>query len=130
MPTLAAILVGEDPASEIYVRNKQKACERVGIESQLHRLPRESDQEALLELIARLNKSHDVHGILVQLPLPKQIDPVRVLDAVSPWKDVDAFHAENVGRIRRVVRGSFRARLTACSSCCIGVIWRSVASTW
>ena len=99
VPTLAAILVGEDPASEVYVRNKQKACEQVGIESQLHRLPRESNQEALLEVIARLNKAHDVHGILVQLPLPEQIDAVRILDAVSPWKDVDAFHAENVGRI-------------------------------
>ncbi len=99
VPTLAAILVGEDPASEVYVRNKRKACDQVGIESQLHRLPQDADQESLLELIARLNKSHEVHGILVQLPLPKQIDPVRVLDAVSPWKDVDAFHAENVGRI-------------------------------
>lgn len=99
VPTLAAILVGEDPASEVYVRNKRKACDQVGIESQLHRLPEAVDQETLLELIARLNKSHEIHGILVQLPLPKQIDPVRVLDAVSPWKDVDAFHAENVGRI-------------------------------
>lgn len=99
VPTLAAILVGEDPASEVYVRNKRKACERVGVESQLHRLPRETNQEQLLEVIARLNKSHEVHGILVQLPLPKHIDTARVLDAVSPWKDVDAFHAENVGRI-------------------------------
>ena len=99
VPTLAAILVGEDPASEVYVRNKRKACDQVGMESQLHRLPQDADQESLLELIARLNKSHEVHGILVQLPLPKQIAPVRVLDAVSPWKDVDAFHPENVGRI-------------------------------
>ncbi len=99
VPTLAAVLVGEDPASEVYVRNKRRACEQVGIESQLHRLPEGTDQETLLDLIARLNKSHEVHGILVQLPLPEQIHAVRVLDAVSPWKDVDAFHAENVGRI-------------------------------
>ena len=99
VPTLAAVLVGDDPASEVYVRNKRRACEQVGIEGQLHRLPGGTDQETLLDLIARLNKSHEVHGILVQLPLPEQIHAVRVLDAVSPWKDVDAFHAENVGRI-------------------------------
>jgi methylenetetrahydrofolate dehydrogenase (NADP+)/methenyltetrahydrofolate cyclohydrolase len=99
VPTLAAVLVGDDPASEVYVRNKRKDCERVGLESQLHRLPSDTDQEQLLNLIAQLNKSNDVHGILVQLPLPKQIDESRILDAISPWKDVDAFHAENVGRI-------------------------------
>ena len=99
VPTLAAVLVGDDPASEVYVRNKRKDCEQVGIESQLHRLPSDTDQEQLLDLIAQLNKSNDVHGILVQLPLPKQIDESRILDAISPWKDVDAFHAENVGRI-------------------------------
>ena len=99
VPTLAAVLVGEDPASEVYVRNKRKDCERVGMESQLHRFPSDTDQEQLLDLIAQLNKSNDVHGILVQLPLPKQIDETRILDAISPWKDVDAFHAENVGRI-------------------------------
>lgn len=99
VPTLAAVLVGEDPASQVYVRNKQKACERVGIESQMHRLPQGTTQDELLHLIAKLNKADDVHGILVQLPLPKQIDATRILDAVSAWKDVDAFHPENVGRI-------------------------------
>ncbi|MCP4190586.1 MAG: bifunctional methylenetetrahydrofolate dehydrogenase/methenyltetrahydrofolate cyclohydrolase FolD [Planctomycetaceae bacterium] len=99
VPKLAAVLVGDDPASQVYVRNKQKACERVGIESQMHRLSRETTQDELLHLVGKLNKANDVHGILIQLPLPDQIDATRVLDAVSPWKDVDAFHPENVGRI-------------------------------
>jgi methylenetetrahydrofolate dehydrogenase (NADP+)/methenyltetrahydrofolate cyclohydrolase len=99
VPTLAAILVGKDPASQVYVRNKRRACEHVGIESQLYELPESTDEDTLLQLVARLNKSHEVHGILVQLPLPRQIDAAHVLDAVSPWKDVDAFHPENVGRL-------------------------------
>ena len=98
VPTLAAILVGEDPASQIYVRNKQRACELVGIESKLIELPDSTDDDELLQRIAQLNKANDVHGILVQLPLPPQISTQRILDAVSPWKDVDAFHPENVGR--------------------------------
>ncbi len=99
VPKLAAILVGDDPASQVYIRNKHRACERVGIDSQLHRLPGDTDQETLLDLIAKLNKDASVHGILVQLPLPAQIEPQRVLDAIKPWKDVDAFHPENVGRL-------------------------------
>ncbi len=99
VPCLAAVLVGDDPASQIYVRNKQKACERAGIESRLHRLPAETSQDDLLDLVARLNRDDKVHGILVQLPLPEQIDETRVLLAVHPMKDVDAFHPENVGRI-------------------------------
>jgi methylenetetrahydrofolate dehydrogenase (NADP+)/methenyltetrahydrofolate cyclohydrolase len=99
VPCLAAVLVGEDPASEVYVRNKRQACERTGIESQLHRLPASTTQEELLKLVTRLNKDDAVHGILVQLPLPAAIDPTRILHAVSPLKDVDAFHPENVGRI-------------------------------
>jgi methylenetetrahydrofolate dehydrogenase (NADP+) / methenyltetrahydrofolate cyclohydrolase len=98
-PCLAAVLVGEDPASEVYVRNKRQACERTGIESQLHRLPPSTTQEELLKLVFRLNKDETVHGILVQLPLPAAIDATRILQAVSPLKDVDAFHPENVGRI-------------------------------
>jgi len=98
-PCLAAVLVGEDPASEVYVRNKRKACERTGIDSQLHKLPAETTTDELLKLVAKLNKDADVHGILVQLPLPKQIDEARILTAVHPLKDVDAFHPENVGRI-------------------------------
>jgi methylenetetrahydrofolate dehydrogenase (NADP+)/methenyltetrahydrofolate cyclohydrolase len=99
VPCLAAVLVGEDPASEVYVRNKRKACEAVGIESQLHRMPADTSSDDLLKLIAKLNKDGEVHGILVQLPLPPQIDKNRVLLAVSPVKDVDAFHPENVGRL-------------------------------
>jgi methylenetetrahydrofolate dehydrogenase (NADP+) / methenyltetrahydrofolate cyclohydrolase len=99
VPALATVLVGDDPASQVYVRNKRKACERVGIESQLIELPEATTQDELLSVIARLNKSHEVHGILVQLPLPAHIDATRILDAVSPWKDVDAFHPENVGRL-------------------------------
>jgi len=98
-PCLAAVLVGEDPGSQVYVRNKQKACEKAGITSQLHRPPAESTTDELLTLIDRLNRDPAVHGILVQSPLPKQIDEKRVLEAVHPMKDVDAFHPENVGRI-------------------------------
>jgi methylenetetrahydrofolate dehydrogenase (NADP+)/methenyltetrahydrofolate cyclohydrolase len=106
-PTLAAILVGQDPASEVYVRNKRTACESVGMESRLHRLPADVRQDELLTLIAKLNKAKDepVHGILVQLPLPPHIDATRILHAVSPRKDVDGFHPENVGRL---VQGSPR----------------------
>lgn len=99
VPCLAAVLVGDDPASEVYVRGKRQACERVGIESKLIRLPKETTEDELLKQIAKLNKDDAVHGILVQLPLPKQIDERKVLLAVNPNKDVDAFHPENVGRL-------------------------------
>jgi methylenetetrahydrofolate dehydrogenase (NADP+) / methenyltetrahydrofolate cyclohydrolase len=102
IPCLAAVLVGDDPASDVYVRNKQRGCERVGMTSQLHRLPVGTTENELLDLIGKLNEapsSQPVHGILVQLPLPKQINETRILDAVLPHKDVDAFHPENVGRI-------------------------------
>jgi len=98
-PCLAAVLVGEDPASGVYIRNKQKACERANIESRLHRLPADISEDELLQLLAKLNKADDVHGILVQLPLPDHINEARILRAVNPLKDVDAFHPENVGRI-------------------------------
>lgn len=98
-PRLAAVLVGDNPASEVYVRNKRKACEAVGMEGQLHRLAATASEEELLNLIAKLNKDDAVHGILVQLPLPKQIRESYVLDAVHPLKDVDCFHPENVGRL-------------------------------
>ena len=104
-PGLAVVLVGEDPASQVYVRNKIRACEELGIRSQDHRLPADTTQERLLELIGALNNDPAVHGILVQLPLPRQIREEAVIAAIAPEKDVDAFHAQNVGRI---VQGSYR----------------------
>src|SRR5690349_5062313 len=99
VPCLAAVSVGDDPASEVYIRGKHRACEDAGIENQLHRLNAAASTDDLLKLIAKLNKAAEVHGILVQLPLPRQIDKNRVLSAVNPNKDVDAFHPENVGRL-------------------------------
>jgi methylenetetrahydrofolate dehydrogenase (NADP+)/methenyltetrahydrofolate cyclohydrolase len=96
-PGLAAVLVGDNPASQIYVRNKRRACQQAGIESWLHELPRETAQAQLLDLIGRLNADPKVHGILVQLPLPKQIDEAVVIRSVSPLKDIDAFGPENLG---------------------------------
>jgi len=96
---VAAVLVGEDPASAVYVRNKQRACEQTGIDSTLHTLPAETTQQELLDLVHQLNNDPLIHGILVQLPLPDQIDELAILDAVTPLKDVDAFHPENVGLI-------------------------------
>ena len=97
IPGLAAILVGEDPASEIYVRNKRKACEDVGIYSEEHKLSGDIAQEDLLKLINRLNGDENINGILVQLPLPEHIDDSTVLNSVSPEKDVDGFHPINAG---------------------------------
>ena len=96
-PHLAALLIGEDPASAVYVRNKQRACDTAGIRSTLHRLPAEITEVGLLALITQLNGDPTVHGILVQLPLPAHIQEQLVLDAVTPLKDVDCFHPENVG---------------------------------
>lgn len=98
-PGLAVILVGNDPASQIYVRNKQKTCEEVGFHAFEYRLNENSTQEQLLDLIGVLNKDNKVHGILVQLPLPDHIDPQTVINTISPEKDVDAFHPINVGKI-------------------------------
>jgi methylenetetrahydrofolate dehydrogenase (NADP+)/methenyltetrahydrofolate cyclohydrolase len=96
-PGLAAVLVGENPASQVYVRNKRKACETVGMQSWLHQLPATTTQDELLHLVAQLNTDAAVNGILVQLPLPKQIDEAAIIDAVSPMKDVDGFSPENLG---------------------------------
>ncbi len=98
-PGLAVILVGEDPASQVYVRNKTRACDKLGIYSEEYRLPADCLQEKLLELIEKLNQDSKIHGILVQLPLPEQIDEERVLTAIDPAKDVDGFHPVNVGRL-------------------------------
>ncbi|MDB5309175.1 MAG: folD [Gemmataceae bacterium] len=96
-PGLAAVLVGDDPASQVYVRNKHKACQDAGLGSWVHNLPADTTQGQLLDLIARLNADPQVHGILVQLPLPKQIDPDAVIRAVAVEKDVDCFHPVNLG---------------------------------
>ena len=96
---LAVVIVGNDPASRVYVNNKKKACEAVGFQSFEYALPEETTQEELLELVETLNNDPKVNGILVQLPVPKQIDDTAIINAISPEKDVDAFHPENVGRI-------------------------------
>lgn len=100
-PGLAAVLVGDNPASQVYVRNKRKACEQRGLTSWLHALPADTTQLQLLELIARLNADPAVHGILVQLPLPRQITEAVVIRAVDPLKDVDGFGPENLGLLAR-----------------------------
>lgn len=98
-PGLAVVLVGDDPASAIYVRNKAKACEAAGIYSQVHRLPATTTEDELLGLIGELNGNPAIHGILVQLPLPGHIREERVIDAIDPRKDVDCFHPVNVGNL-------------------------------
>ncbi len=98
-PGLAVVLVGEDPASEVYVRSKRKTCADLGIASFSHDLPANATEKRLLALIAKLNADPKVHGILVQVPLPKHMDEQRVLNAISPDKDVDGFHPVNVGRL-------------------------------
>ncbi|MCR5105203.1 MAG: bifunctional methylenetetrahydrofolate dehydrogenase/methenyltetrahydrofolate cyclohydrolase FolD [Eubacterium sp.] len=103
--TLAVILVGNDPASTVYVGNKKKACEYTGIISKSYELPEETSEEDLLKLIDDLNNDADVNGILVQLPLPKHIDEDKVIRRISPDKDVDGFHPESVGRLSIGVRG-------------------------
>ncbi|OLS63851.1 bifunctional methylenetetrahydrofolate dehydrogenase/methenyltetrahydrofolate cyclohydrolase FolD [Pseudomonas putida] len=96
-PALTVILVGQDPASQVYVRNKVLRAEECGIRSEEHKLPADTSEATLLALIGELNADDSVHGILVQLPLPAHIDETRVLQAIDPRKDVDGFHAENVG---------------------------------
>lgn len=98
-PGLAVVLVGDDPASAVYVRNKHKGCLEVGITSFEIRMPADTAEVALLEKVDELNADPAVHGILVQLPLPKHIDENKVIDRIDPKKDVDAFHPENVGKI-------------------------------
>lgn len=98
-PGMAVVLVGDDPASKIYVNNKKKACAETGIYSEEHLLPAETTQEELLALIEKLNADEKIHGILVQSPLPKHLDEKLVVEHIDPRKDVDAFHAYNVGKI-------------------------------
>jgi len=99
IPGLAAVLVGDDPASAIYVRSKAKACEQVGIYSEVIRLPAQTAESELLELVSVLNRRPDIHGILVQSPVPAGMDEFKVNLAVSPAKDVDGFHPDNVGKV-------------------------------
>ena len=98
-PGLAVIIVGEDPASQVYVRNKKKGCEEVGFYSEVYELPRETTQEELNALVDKLNADEKIHGILCQLPLPKHLDENEVILRIDPKKDVDAFHPYNVGKI-------------------------------
>ena len=98
-PGLAVIIVGDDPASRVYVNSKKKACEEIGIYSQEYALPENTTQDELLELVEKLNGDTKINGILVQLPLPSHIDEEAVINAISPKKDVDAFHPVNVGKI-------------------------------
>jgi len=99
VPGLTVVRVGDDPASAIYVRGKRKACEEVGVRSVEHHLPATASQAELMALVAQLNASPEVHGILVQLPLPKHLDEGAVLDAIDPQKDADGFHPANVGAL-------------------------------
>ena len=98
-PGLAVIIVGDDPASQVYVRNKGKACEEVGFYSEIHRLPAETTEEELLSLVHSLNENEKIHGILVQSPLPKHLDEALIVNNIRYEKDVDAFHPVNVGKI-------------------------------
>jgi methylenetetrahydrofolate dehydrogenase (NADP+)/methenyltetrahydrofolate cyclohydrolase len=109
-PGLDVVIVGEDPASQVYVRAKEKASIEVGMRGNVHRLPAETTEASLLATIAALNADETVDGILVQLPLPKHISETRVLDAISPWKDVDGFHPENAGLL-----ATGRPRLVPCT---------------
>ena len=105
-PALATVLVGEDPASQVYVRNKQKQCERAGMRGEHHALPDNTSQSQLMDCVTKLNEAREVHGILVQLPLPKGLNDQPVLDAINPIKDVDCFHPHNVGLLAQG-RGRF-----------------------
>lgn len=96
---LAVVQVGSDPASGVYVSNKKKACAYIGIDSKSYELPENTSEQELLELIDRLNQDSDVNGILVQLPVPRQIDEYKIIQAISPAKDVDGFHEQNVGAL-------------------------------
>jgi methylenetetrahydrofolate dehydrogenase (NADP+)/methenyltetrahydrofolate cyclohydrolase len=109
-PGLGVVLVGDDPASAVYVRNKTRACEELGMHGETLHLPRDATTGDVTDAVERYNRRPDIHGILVQLPLPAQVDRTRVLDLVDPRKDVDGFHPENVGRLLQK-----RPRFVACT---------------
>ena len=98
-PGLAVVIVGEDPASKVYVRNKALACEAIGMHSEVHAMSADTDQEHLIRFVRMLNENDSIHGILVQLPLPRSIDTRAVIEAIAPEKDVDGFHYHNVGSL-------------------------------
>ena len=98
-PGLAVVIVGDDPASKVYVRNKARACEAIGMHSEVHALPSATTQSQLLAFVRRLNDDHRIHGILVQMPLPRHLEGRAVIEAIAPHKDVDGFHYENVGSL-------------------------------
>ena len=98
-PGLAVVIVGDDPASQIYVRNKGLACDAIGVYSRTIRLPEETSQEELLRIVSELNEDKQIHGLLVQMPLPKQLNEQEVLAAIRPEKDVDGFHIDNAGKL-------------------------------
>ncbi len=114
-PSLAVVLVGDDLASQVYVRNKGRAAEAAGIAAADHRLDGATSQEDLLALVATLNGDPGVHGILVQLPLPGQIDPAAVIDAIDPAKDVDGFHVVNTGRLASGQMSGPNAAMVPCT---------------
>ncbi len=122
-PGLAVILVGDDPASSIYVAKKEQACKNVGMHSSMHHLPSSTNEQTLISLIQRLNIDSSINGILVQLPLPKHIDEYRVQDAIDPDKDVDGFHAMNLGKL--VLR---RPHLRPCTPAGIMTLLSTVTS--
>ena len=99
VPGLAVVIVGDDPASKVYVRNKALACEQIGMHSEVHALPADTPQPRLIEFLRRLNANPAIHGILVQLPLPRPLDARAVIEAIAPEKDVDGFHYQNVGAL-------------------------------
>ena len=100
-PKLAVVLVGEDPASQTYVKSKEKACAQTGMESESYRLPESTTEEELINLIAQLNEDRSVNGILVQLPLPRHISVDSVIQMIDPDKDVDGFHVRNIGNMAK-----------------------------
>lgn len=114
MPGLAVVLVGDDPASAIYVRNKEIAAKKAGIRSFVHRLPQNTSQDEVLKLVAQLNRNKKVNGILVQLPLPRQIDEATVIKTIDPAKDVDGLHIENVGKLASGLPGLFPCTPLGC----------------
>jgi methylenetetrahydrofolate dehydrogenase (NADP+)/methenyltetrahydrofolate cyclohydrolase len=99
VPGLAVILIGHDSASEIYVRNKERACRELGIYSEVHRLEDNISENEILNLIKKLNSDQKIHGLLVQLPLPKNLNEQKIIEAIDPRKDVDCFHPENIGKL-------------------------------